>query len=217
MIKILIADDHAIFREGLKQVLTAVEDIIVIAEAASRQEIPEAIKNTDPDVAIVDITMPVQNSIEMLKELKRCKQKLPVLVLSRESDKYSILPVLRTGADGYLTKESAPNDLISAIRTVYSGRKYISSCLVAELVSQPGPVTAKPPHEMLSKREYQIMCRLAICKPAKEIADKLSLSVKTVHTYRGIILEKMGLKSSAELTHYAIRNQLVDLKADSLS
>ena len=210
MIKILIADDHTIVREGLKQILMETSDMVVAAEAANGQEVLDKIGNDDFDVVVLDIAMPGRSGLDILKELRSNKLKLPILVLSMYPEDQYALRVLRAGADGYLTKESAPNDLITAIRKVYAGKKYISPVLAEKLAFGLDADAAKPPHELLSDREYQVMCRIASGKTVKEIADELFLSVKTISTYRARILEKMGMKNNAELTHYAIQNRLVD-------
>jgi two-component system invasion response regulator UvrY len=209
-IKILIADDHTIVREGLKQILMDTSDMVVAAEAVNGQEVLDKVWKDDFDVIVLDIAMPGRSGLDILKELKSLKPKLPVLVLSMYPEDQYALRVLRAGADGYLTKESAPNDLITAIRKVYSGKKYISHFLAEKLAFGLETDAARPPHELLSDREYQVMCRISSGKTVKEIADELSLSVKTISTYRARILEKMGMKNNAELTHYAIQNHLVD-------
>ena len=210
MIKILIADDHTIVREGLKQILMETSDMVVAAEAANGQEVLDKIGKDNFDVVVLDIAMPGKSGLDILKELRSYKLKLPILVLSMYPEDQYALRVLRAGADGYLTKESAPNELITAIRKVHAGKKYISTLLAEKLAFGLEADTAKPPHEHLSDREYQVMCRIASGRTVKEIADELFLSVKTISTYRARILEKMGMKNNAELTHYAIQNCLVD-------
>jgi DNA-binding NarL/FixJ family response regulator len=185
-------------------------DMVVAAEAVNGQEVLDKVWKDDFDVIVLDIAMPGRSGLDILKELKSYKPKLPVLVLSMYPEDQYALRVLRAGADGYLTKESAPNDLITAIRKVYSGKKYISHFLAEKLAFGLETDAARPPHELLSDREYQVMCRISSGKTVKEIADELSLSVKTISTYRARILEKMGMKNNAELTHYAIQNHLVD-------
>ncbi|HMK61720.1 MAG TPA: response regulator transcription factor [Dissulfurispiraceae bacterium] len=210
MIKILIADDHTIVREGLKQILMDTNDMVVAAEATNGQEVLDKVWKDEFDVIVLDIAMPGRSGLDILKELKGFKPKLPILVLSMYPEDQYALRVLRAGADGYLTKESAPNDLITAIRKVYEGKKYISSYLAEKLAFGLEADAVKPPHELLSDREYQVMCCIASGKTVKEIAEELSLSVKTISTYRSRILEKMGMKNNAELTHYSIQNHLVD-------
>jgi DNA-binding NarL/FixJ family response regulator len=184
--------------------------MVVAAEAGNGQEVLDKIWKDDFDVIVLDIAMPGRSGLDVLKELKTYKRKLPVLVLSMYPEDQYALRVLRAGADGYLTKESAPNDLITAIRKVCSGKKYISPFLAEKLAFGLEADAAKPSHELLSDREYQVMCRIASGKTVKEIGDELSLSVKTISTYRSRILEKMRMKNNAELTHYAIQNHLVD-------
>jgi two-component system, NarL family, invasion response regulator UvrY len=215
MIKILIADDHTMVREGLKQVLMATDDILVAAEAANNQEVLDKIWKADFDMLVLEIAMLGSSGLDILKEIKRHKPELGILVLSMYPEDHYAIRALRAGADGYLTKESTSNDLITVIRKVYSGKKYISPYLAEKLAFEFDAEAVKPPHELLSNLEYQIMCQISSCRAVKDIASKLSLSVKTIGTYRARILEKMGMKHNAELTYYAIHNHLVDLNTDS--
>lgn len=210
MIKILIADDHAIVREGLKQILAETPDMVVADEASNGQEVLNKVWEKEYDVVVLDISMPGISGLDILKQLKSQRPKLPVLVLSMHPEEQYAVRVLRTGASGYLTKQSVPDELIMAIRKVSLGRKYVSSFLAEKLASDLGIETEKLPHETLSDREYQVMCMIASGKTVKEVADELFLSVKTISTYRSRILEKMKMTSNAELTHYAIKNKLVD-------
>lgn len=210
MIRVLIADDHTIVREGLKQIMNDTGDMSVAAEAANGQEALDRLLKDDFDIAILDIAMPGRSGLEILKELRIHKPKLPVLVLSMYPEDQFAVRVLRAGADGYLTKDSAPQDLISAVRRLYSGKKYISPTLAEKLALSLESDSTKPPHERLSDREYQVLCRISSGKTVKEIADELSLSVKTISTYRARILEKMEMKNNAELTYYSIQNSLVN-------
>jgi len=210
MIRILVADDHAIVREGLKQILADVNDMAVRDEAAGGQEALAKIRSGEFDVVLLDISMPGRSGLEILKEIKAERPKLPVLILSMHAEEQYAVRALRAGASGYLTKASAPDELIGAIRKVSCGRKYVSSSLAEKLAVELDIDTHKPPHATLSDREYQVMLMLASGKSVKEIADELCLSVKTISTYRSRLMEKMNMKKNAELTLYAIRNRLVD-------
>ena len=208
MIKVLFAEDHTIVREGLKQILADTKDIIVAGEAADGDEALARIREEDYDVVVMDISMPGKNGLEVLKELKEIRPGLPVLILSMYPEDVYAVRSFRNGASGYLSKESAPAELIGAIRKVSAGKRFVSAALAEKLVVNLGDETGKPLHAKLSEREYQILCLIASGKTGKEIAAELSLSAKTVSTYRTRILEKMDLKNNAELTHYAIQNGL---------
>lgn len=210
MIRILIADDHPIVREGLKQILAETDDIIVVDEASNGKEVLDHVWNTAYDVVLLDISMPGRDGLEILRELKHQKPKLPVLILSMYPEEHYAIRVLRGGASGYLTKSSAPDELITAIRKVAAGRKYISSYLAERLTYELDRDADRPIHETLSDREYQVMHMIASGKTIKDIADELCLSVKTVSTYRSRILEKMNMKNNAEIVLYAVQNKLVD-------
>jgi two-component system invasion response regulator UvrY len=210
MIRILVADDHAIVREGLKQILGDVSDMAVRDEAAGGQEALAKIRDGEFDVVLLDISMPGRSGLEILKEIKAERPKLPVLILSMHAEEQYAVRALRAGASGYVTKASAPDELIGAIRKVSCGRKYVSSSLAEKLALELDIDTKKPPHATLSDREYQVMLMIASGKSVKEIADELCLSVKTISTYRTRVMEKMNMKKNAELTLYAIQNHLVD-------
>ncbi len=210
MIKILIADDHRIVREGLKQILAETQDMVVSAEASNVQEVLNNVASNDYDVLLLDISMPGRSGLDILKQLKSERPKLSVLVLSMYSEEQYALRALRAGASGYMTKESAPDELIEAIRKVSTGRKYISPAVAEKLAVSIESSDERPPQETLSDREFQVMCMIASGKTVKAIADELALSIKTVSTYRARILEKMRMKNNAELTHYAIQNKLVE-------
>ena len=210
MIKILIADDHPVVRKGLKDIIQATSDMTVSGEASDGQEVLENVRKIDFDVVVLDIAMPGRSGLDILKELKSGKPELPVLILSIHPEDQYAVRVLRAGASGYLTKDSAPDELITAIRKVSRGKKYISASLAEKLAYDLEIGAEKPLHETLSDREYDVMCRIASGKTVKEIAEQLYLSVKTISTYRARILEKMKMKSNAELTHYAIKLGLVD-------
>jgi DNA-binding NarL/FixJ family response regulator len=210
MIKIIIADDHAIVRKGLKQILEETPDLIVADEASNGQEVIDKVKKNSYDVVILDMTMPGKGGVDTLKELKIMRPETPVLVLSVHPEEQYAMRVLKSGAAGYVNKESAPNELIDAIRRVASGRKYISAFLAEKLALNLDNDYEKPIHEILSDREFQVMCKIALGKTVTEIANELNLSIKTISTYRTRILEKMDMKSSAEIARYAIKNSLVD-------
>jgi two-component system invasion response regulator UvrY len=210
MLKILIADDHAIVRQGLKQIVTETRDITVADEASNGQELLNKIREGEYDVVVLDITMPVRDGMDVLRQLRSEKPRLPVLMLSIHPEEQYALRALRAGASGYLTKESAPDELVVAIRKVSSGGKYISASLAEKLAFELEFGHEQALHETLSDREYQVLCLIASGKTVTEIAQELSLSEKTISTYRSRILEKMNMKNNAELTYYAIKNQLVD-------
>ncbi|OPY84413.1 MAG: Response regulator UvrY [Syntrophus sp. PtaU1.Bin208] len=209
MIKILVADDHTIVREGLKQIVGEVDDMMVADEAGNGQEALAKIREGHYDVVLLDISMPGRSGLEILKDIRAERPKLPVLILSMHSEEQYAVRALRAGASGYLTKASAPDELIGAIRKVSRGRKYVTASLAEKLALELDADTQKPPHEMLSDREYQVMLMLAAGKSVTEIADELCLSVKTISTYRSRVLEKMNMKKNAELTLYAVQNHLV--------
>lgn len=209
MIRILIADDHAIVRSGLKQIVSSAPDLEVAGEATTSQEVLNLIRKQPWDIIVLDINMPGRSGIETLKEIKRDYPKLPVLMLSMYPEDQYAVRALKAGAAGYLTKESAPEELLIAIRKVLRGGKYISATVAEHLVFALDVNPNKPLHMLLSDREYQIFCLIASGKTVSEIADELAISVKTVSTHRTRILEKMQMRTNAELTHYAIRNELV--------
>jgi len=210
MIKILIADDHAVVRQGLKQILGEIPDMTVVGEATTGLEVLEQARAVDWDVMVLDIAMPGRSGFDILLELRTEKPTQPILVLSMHAEDQYALRVLKAGASGYLTKESVPEELIQAIRKVVSGGKYISPTLAEKLAFEIGAPTDRPPHEALSDREFQVMRRIAAGKTVTQIAEELSLSVKTVSTYRARILQKMSLKTNADLIHYAIHHQLIE-------
>jgi DNA-binding NarL/FixJ family response regulator len=208
-IKILIADDHPIVRAGFKQVISDMPDMLVADEAGNGQEVLNLIGKKDYDLVLLDISMPGRSGLEILKDLKSEKPKLPVLILSIYPEEQYAIRALRAGASGYMTKASAPNELILAIRKISEGGKYISASLAEKLAYYLDGDAAKPPHETLSDREYQVMLMIASGKTVTEIANELCLSVKTISTYRTHILEKMKMKNNAEITLYAVQNKLV--------
>jgi len=209
MIKILVADDHAIVREGLKQIVADTSDMVVAGEAVDGQEVLDQVRKEHWDLILLDLSMPGRSGIDTLKALKIEKPGLPVLVLSMYPEEQYAIRALKAGAAGYLTKESAPEELIEAIRKVSRGGRYISASLAEGLASHVERNSEKPVQETLSDREYQVMLMIASGKTVTEIANELSLSVKTISTNRVRALRKMGMKTNAELTYYAIKHGLV--------
>ncbi len=210
MIKILIADDHPIVRKGLKEILSEHPDMKVLGEAQNSQEVLHLIPKEDWDVIVLDITMPGRDGLDVLKDLKKARPKLPVLVLSIHPEEQYGVRALKAGASGYLTKESAPDRLVSAIRTILARGKYVSPSLAEKLAFELDKDSQRLPHERLSDREYQVLGMIASGKTVGQIGGELSLSVKTISTYRSRILSKMGMKTNAELTHYVIRNKIIE-------
>jgi len=210
VIKILIADDHAIFREGIKHILAETQDIVVAGFAENGFDAIKLARRGIGDVILLDISLPDRNGIEVLKQLRKECPDLAILMLSMYREEQYAIRSLRAGAGGYLNKQSAPADLVNAIRLIASGKKYISAALAQELANQIGNDHDMPLHETLSDREYQTLTLIASGKSVSEIALELSLSVKTISMYRSRLLQKMKLKHNAELTHYAIKNHLVD-------
>jgi two-component system, NarL family, invasion response regulator UvrY len=210
MIRILIADDHAIVRAGLKQFIADHADMQVAAEAATGTEAIAAVRAQEFDVVLLDISMPDKNGIDTLKTIKHVRPELPVLMLSAYAEDQYAVNLLRAGAAGYLNKEAASSQLVSAIRTVVLGRKFVSPSLAQILADGVSGDADRPLHGELSQREFQIFCKLAAGAAVSKIADELNLSVKTVSTYRTRVLEKMAMKSNADLTYYAIKNGLIE-------
>ncbi len=209
-IHVLIADDHAILRAGLKQVLSETEDIHVVAEASTANDAIKLCRTHHADVMLLDITLPDRSGIEALQYIKKDNPQISVLMLSMHREDQYALRALKAGASGYLCKQSASDELVDAVRMVAKGKKYISEAVAELLANQVSGDSDKPLHEALSNREYETLLMIASGQSVSEIADKLSLSVKTVSMYRTRILEKMHFKHNAELTHYAIKNNLVD-------
>jgi two-component system invasion response regulator UvrY len=210
MIKVCVVDDHAVVREGLKRIIAENPGMAVTAEAGDGHEALKVIQSEPCDVVLLDITMPNKNGLDVLKQLHSESPRLPVLVLSMHAEDQYAVRVLRAGAAGYLTKESAPAKLVQAIRKVVRGGKYVSPTLAEKLVFDLDSDATKAPHQILSDREYQVLCMIASGKTVTQIADELTLSVKTISTYRVRILEKLSMKNNAELTRYAIKEGLVE-------
>jgi two-component system, NarL family, invasion response regulator UvrY len=209
VIRILIVDDHAMFREGLKQILAKHSDMKVIDDAGSGQEALAKILHHKLDVVLLDISLPGRSGPELLSEIKKLKPDLAILVVSMHPEDQYAVRMMKAGALGYLTKESAPEELISAIRKVSTGRHYISSQVAEEMAVALDSGSTKLPHVTLSNREFHVMRMLASGKSLKDIANELSISEKTVTTYRARIMEKMRLHNNVELTLYAIENKLL--------
>lgn len=209
-IRVFIADDHAIVREGLKQILAESPDIIVSGEAENGLDAIKLFRKARCHVMLLDISMPDRSGIEVLKQVKKENPDIAVLMLSMHREDQYAIRSLKAGASGYLTKQSAPRELVTAIRQVAAGQKYVSAALAQELASSVGEDHETALHDTLSDREYQTLTMIASGKTVGAIAQELSLSVKTISEYRARLLVKMKLKNSAELTHYAIKNQLIE-------
>jgi two-component system invasion response regulator UvrY len=209
-IRVLIVDDHAMVRRGLRAVLSDEFRGAVFGEAADAPQAVEQLRKKEWDVALLDITMPGKSGLDLLKELKAEWPTLPVLILSGHKEDQFAVRVLKAGAGGYITKESAPEELANAVRKVLAGGRYVSPALAEKLALGVNKDLTRTPHETLSDREYDVMSRIASGKTVTEIAGELSLSAKTISTYRARVLEKLGVKNSAEIVQYAIRNGLVN-------
>jgi two-component system invasion response regulator UvrY len=209
-IRVLIADDHAIVREGLKQILADTGDIVVAGEAQTGHEAIQLARAFEGAVLLLDISLPDRSGIDVLKQVKKESAGTAVLMLSMHREDQYAIRSLKAGASGYLNKQSAPAELVNAIRHVAAGRKYITAALAEELANQIGGNHELPLHETLSDREYQTLIMIASGKTVGDIANDLALSVKTISMYRARLLQKMKLRHNAELTHYAIRNGLVE-------
>lgn len=210
MIRVVIADDHTIVREGLKQLLLADPGFAIVGEARDGQEVMNCVRELEFDVLLLDMSMPKKSGIELIKQVKNEKPKLRVLVLSMHEEQQYATRAIKSGASGYLTKESAPAQLISAIRKVAGGGAFISAAVAEQLALGAMPQTDGLPHTTLSDREYQVFQLLVAGKTVSDIAAQLNLSVKTVSTHKARLLDKMGMTNQAELIRYAIAHRLVD-------
>ena len=210
MLEILIADDHPVVRQGIMRIIEDMPDMKVGGEAENGSEVLGKIREKDYDLVLLDISMPGSEGLEVIREIKKLKPHLPVLILTIHPEKYYGLRMLQAGASGYLTKQNAPFELIEAIRKVSQGGMYISDSLAKLLVGSQKAGSAKPGHETLSDREYQVMYMIAKGKKVKAIADELCISVKTIHVHRRHILEKMNMSSNAEIIRYAIQNGILE-------
>lgn len=207
--KILIADDHAVVRQGLRMILANEFKKATFGEAQDTAELFDRLKADRWDVVVMDLAMPGGSGLNTLKEIKHNHPQMPVLVLSMYPEDQYAVRTLKAGASGYLTKESASEELVNALQKILHGGRYINASVAEELLMQLGNQNARPLHELLSDREYQVLCMIGSGKQVGQIATELTLSVKTVSTYRARTLEKMNMKTNAELTHYAIENKLV--------
>lgn len=209
-IRVLIADDHAIVRQGLRQILSETDDLLVAGEASDGVDAMHLARDQDWDVVLLDVSMPNRNGIDTLKMLRKEFPRLPVLILSMHPEEQYAVRALKAGASGYVTKQSAPEQLVTAIRQVAGGHKYVSPTLAVKLVDVLVDNNDRPAHEILSDREYQILCLIAAGRTLTQIAEELNLSVKTVSEYRRRLLDKMRLESNTELIHYGLRHGLVE-------
>jgi two-component system invasion response regulator UvrY len=210
MTRILIADDHALLRRGLKEILMRELEDATCGEAENAQQVLNQIQNQEWDVLILDVTMPGRSGLDVLRDLKTVRPKLPVLVLSMHPEDQYGKRVLKAGAAGYMNKDTAPEELIKAIRKLQTGGRYVSSALAERLALDLSADTERPTHEMLSEREFEVLRMIASGKTVGQIADELHLSITTISTYRARVLEKMNMATSAELVHYALQNHLVE-------
>lgn len=208
MTRVLIADDHAIIREGLKRILEAAGDLDVVAEAGTGPEALDLARASRPDVVLLDVSMPGRDGLETAKDLKRQNPKVRILMLTVHPEDLFAVRCLKEGADGYMTKDAAPDQLVQAIRRLQRGGKYVSANLAERLAFQLDGELERPAHEDLSDREFEVLRRIGAGKTVGEIAAELNLSVKTISTYRARILEKMNLKNNAEIIRYAVEKGL---------
>ena len=210
MIRVLLADDHAIVRAGLKEILADTGDITVAGEATNGQEVLVRVRGQDYDVAVLDMSMPGRSGIELIKQVKGEKPKLRILVLTMHSEEQYAVRALKAGASGYLTKDSAAEELVAAIRRIAGGGAYVSPETAERLALDAAPRAEAAPHTLLSDREFQVFQKVAAGRSVTEIARELSLSVKTVSTHKTRILQKMDLANQAELIRYALEHKLLD-------
>ena len=209
-VRLLIADDHAVVRQGIRQILADAPELEIVAEASNGLEALELMRSTGVDVVILDLSMPGLSGLETVKKIKQDCPRVPILVLSMHPEEQYAVRVMRSGAAGYLTKDSAPEELVAAVRSIAHGHKYVTSTLAEQLALELERGSDRPPHEALSDREYQVMLLMAEGLRGQDIAERLTLSVKTVSTYRARLLHKMNMSTNAELIRYALREGLVD-------
>ena len=211
MTRILLVDDHPIVRQGIKQVLAGAFHPALVGEAANAEEGLSEVRHTAWDVLVLDLTLPGVSGLDLLKDLRRERPSLPVLVLSMHPPDQFARRAMNAGAAGYLTKDSAPTELVKAVGEVMAGRRYLNPTVIEEMVTQAQqPASERRPHEALSDREYQVLRMIASGLTVSQVATRLSLSVKTISTYRARVLEKMNMRTTAELMHYGIQQGLVD-------
>lgn len=207
--KVIIADDHVIFRVGLKQVINTNTELAVVDEASTGEELLRKVQEKDFDLVILDISMPGRSGLDTLAELKKIRPKLPVLVLSMHPEEQYAMRAYKSGASGYLTKGNPTSELLSALQKIMAGKKYVSADLAESLISSLGEAASGEAYHDLSNREFQVLCMIASGKPVGRIATDLSLSVKTISTYRAHILRKLNLQNNSEMTRFALDNKLV--------
>jgi len=210
MIRVLVADDHTVVRRGVKQILSEAPDIVVVGEASTAHEAIRAVRQERFDVLVLDIAMPEGGGLEVLSQLWGLETRPHVLILSMYPEKQYALRALKSGASGYLTKESASEELVAAVRTIARGGRYVTQALAETMADELGNTPGQAPHDRLSDRECQVMCLVAGGKTVTEVATELSLSAKTVSTYRARILTKLGVSNNAEIVRYAFQHGLVD-------
>jgi two-component system invasion response regulator UvrY len=209
MIRVLITDDHAIVRDGLRQIVGETDDIVVVAEAANAAETLDRLRDTAVDVIVLDLNLPDRHGIDLLLQLRSVSPKIPVLILSMHREAAYAVRLLKAGAAGYIGKDSAREQLVEGIRTVARGDKYIASPLAASVAMHLVDAVDGQRHGRLSDREFQVMLMIAAGKPPRQIAEELSVSVKTVGAHRAHILQKMGLRNNAEIVHYVLTQKLM--------
>jgi len=209
-IKIMIADDHAVVRQGIEKMISKTEDMVIVAEAVNGIEILDKLKQAEVDVLLMDIEMPGKNGWDVLANLQQLQPDLPVIILSIFPEEHYGPRFIKAGARGYLNKASPPANILKAIRKVHQGGKYVSPELAERLIQEMGTPSEAQPHQTLSGREFQVFCLIAAGKKLKEIADELSVGITTISTHRARILEKMKMKNNAELIRYAVKHGLVD-------
>ena len=211
MIRVFIADDHPVVRKGIRQIVADTGDIVVVGEAMNGREAIELVGGVVPcDLVLLDLSLPDRDGLDVLKQLRREHPSIRVLVLTMHSEDQFAIRALKAGAAGYLTKDGAPAELIGAIRKIVAGGRHVTTRLAERLVAHLGPDAEQPAHERLSDREYQVLRMIAAGKSTRQISAELALSVKTVNTYRSRLLDKMNMKSAAELAAYAVRHRLAD-------
>jgi len=210
VIRIVIADDHPVVRQGIRQIVGAAGDMQIADEATDGRELLQRARSTPHDLVLLDLSMPATDGLDVLKQLKRERPNVPVVILTMSPEEQFAIRALKAGAAGYLTKEGAPTELVAAIRKAVAGGRYLSAGVAEKLADHLVGNVEGPLHDGLSDREYQVMRMIAAGKPTRQIAEELALSVKTVSTYRARIFEKMRMRSPAELAAYVVRNQLSD-------
>ena len=210
MLRIVIADDHPVVLKGLKEILSESFDDAIIDGTTTGHELMNNVQKNQYDLALLDISLPDINGLEVLREIKKKKPKLPVLIISMYPEEHYALRAIKAGARGYLTKRSAPNELVLAVRKILSGKRYVSPAFAEKMLFEFESDAERPPHEGLSDRELQVLCMIGGGKAVNQIAEELHLSANSVRTYRTRILEKIGVKGTGELIHYAITHRLAE-------